>query len=504
MQDPAPSGSSPGVRQDRLPSAAHAMARASAAHDPVAGSGANRPPPPAARAARALPAALLFALVFVEGFVSLGAEIVALRRLVPHVGSAITVTAPTIGFFLLALALGYQAGGRVATDYLARVRRNFLIAAGLIAIGLAGPVVDALFAHLQPAPVAWLVLVGGVLCPVAWLLGQTVPILTNLLRHERAGARSGAALYWSTLGSFLGALTLSMLVMQWLGVGAAVLICAGLLLALVPALATASGRQARANATAALLGAAAIGFNLVLPQQLETAYATCRIAPVTLAGFEAPRVFWINNSVASIIDAGEPPRYARYIERLRTLLLEELALRERRVLVLGAGGFTLSHREPLNHYTYVDIDPAVKDIAERDFLREPIRGEFVVADARAYVRDTALRYDVVVVDVYSALTSIPAHLVTREFWRTTRRALAADGVMVANLLLDPQLATPYARGLLATIQAEYGMCAVEVLFRDRPLSNVLVTCSAAAMPEATAEPYTDERNRADIDLLRSR
>ncbi|MBP8923277.1 MAG: methyltransferase type 12, partial [Thauera sp.] len=69
-----------------------------------------------------MPAALLFALVFVEGFVSLGAEIVALRRLVPHVGSAITVTAPTIGFFLLALALGYQAGGRVATDYLARVR----------------------------------------------------------------------------------------------------------------------------------------------------------------------------------------------------------------------------------------------------------------------------------------------------------------------------------------------------------------------------------------------
>ena len=65
------------------------------------------------------------------------------------------------------------------------------------------------------------------------------------------------------------------------------------------------------------------------------------------------------------------------------------------------------------------------------------------------------------------------------------------------------LATPYARKLLATIQAEYGACAVEVLFRDRPLGNVLVTCSAAASPQV-AEPYTDERNRADIDLLRSR
>ena len=37
----------------------------------------------------------------------------------------------------------------------------------------------------------------------------------------------------------------------------------------------------------------------------------------------------------------------------------------------------------------------------------------------------------------------------------------------------------------------------------RPLGNVLVTCSAAAEPQA-AEPYTDERNRADMDVLRSR
>ncbi|ENO84413.1 fused MFS/spermidine synthase [Thauera linaloolentis] len=453
-------------------------------------------------AASPLPGALLFALVFVEGFVSLGAEIVALRRLVPHVGSAITVTAPTIGFFLLALALGYQTGGRVAGDYLARVRHNFLIAAALIAVGLAGPAVELLFAHLRPAPLAWFVLIGGILCPVAWLLGQTVPILTNLLRHARAGERSGAALYWSTLGSFLGAVTLSVLVMQWLGVGAAVLICSALLLALVPVLSEAGHARHYAMLLSALVAGAALMANLVMPQQTETAYATYRVAPTTLDGFDNPRVFWVNNSAASIIDNAEPPHYARYIQRLRALLLDELAFRDRRVLVLGAGGFTLSHAEPLNHYTYVDIDPAVKDIAERDFLRAPIRGEFVAADARAFVRDTTTRYDAVVVDVYSALTSIPAHLVTREFWRTTRQALAEDGYLLANLILDGKLATPYARNLLASIQTEYGPCAVEVLFHDRPLSNVLVQCHAAT-PPLPGEPYTDERNRADLDVLRS-
>lgn len=137
--------------------------------------------------------ALIYTIVFIEGFCSLGAEIIALRRLVPHVGSAIVVTAPTIAFFLLALALGYAAGARVATNYLAVVARNFVISAALAGIGLAGVSVDWLFAHLQPPLIAYFIFIGGVLCPLAWLLGQTVPILTKLMKHARTGEASGMA-----------------------------------------------------------------------------------------------------------------------------------------------------------------------------------------------------------------------------------------------------------------------------------------------------------------------
>ena len=97
---------------------------------------------------------LIYAIVFIEGFCSLGAEVIALRRLVPHIGSSIVVTAPTIGFFLLALALGYASGAKVAGNYLNIVARNFLIAAALAGIGLAGISVDWMFAHLQPVLVA--------------------------------------------------------------------------------------------------------------------------------------------------------------------------------------------------------------------------------------------------------------------------------------------------------------------------------------------------------------
>ncbi len=180
----------------------------------------------------------------------------------------------------------------------------------------------------------------------------------------------------------------------------------------------------------------------------------------------------------------------------------ELGLVGGDILVLGAGGFTLSHQEPTNRYTFVDIDPKIREIAEQRFLKEPIRGTFIVDDARRFVRTTDQRFDAVVVDVFSSHTSIPGHLVTQEFWKDIRRTLAPNGALLINLILDGRLETPYARNLLATIDSVYGRCAVEVLHKSQPLSNVIVSCYDSSSPGAGA-PYIDERNSADLDLARS-
>lgn len=443
---------------------------------------------------------LLYAIVFIEGFCSLGAEVIALRRLVPHIGSSIIVTAPTIGFFLLALALGYASGARVAANYQRIVARNFLISAALAGLGLAGLSVDWMFAHLQPVLVAYLCFIGGVLCPLAWLLGQTVPILTNLMQAERTGEASGLALYWSTLGSFLGSLTLSLIVMQWLGVSAAVFACSlGLLIGAL----LLAGRNQKFAVLAIVTAAIAAAFNSQHRVTADTAYAEYIVGPAEITDQKNPRAFMVNKSLASLIDDSQPPNYTRYIKHLRQILLDDLGFKDKEILVLGAGGFTLSHLEPLNRYTYVDIDPAIRDIAEKHFLKEPSRGEFIVDDARRFVATSERRFDAVVVDVYSSHTSIPSHLVTREFWAGTRRVLKADGVLLANLILDGKLETPYARNLLATIDSVFGRCAVDVLHKGKTLANVEVSCFASSHPAASSI-YVDEKNRADLDLARSR
>lgn len=462
-------------------------------------------------------ALLIPVIVFIEGFCSLGAEIIALRRLVPYIGSSIVVTAPTIGFFLLALALGYAAGARISERYLTIVARNFLISALLLGIGFSTPFVNALFAHVEPVWFAYTLLIGGILCPLAWLLGQTVPALTNLMQTQRTGEASGLALYWSTLGSFLGSLGLSLFVMLWLGISAAVFLCAALLLIgiLVLGIATPGHRVRKLAIFVISLWLIAVP-NLTLLRSAfletdnaltETAYADYEIVETTTTDGLDARVFRVNSSTASLLADGDPPRYARYIDYLRRTLLQDLQFQDRDILVLGAGGFTLSHREPTNHYTYVDIDPAIRTIAEQQFLRESIRGHFVVDDARHFVsktaRDSATRYDAVVVDVYSSHHNIPSHLVTREFWRDTRAILKPDGVMLANLILDSRLQSDYARNLLATIESVYGRCAVEVLHKDRPLANVEVLCRNNSSNRVRGRIYSDEKNPADLDHARS-
>lgn len=288
--------------------------------------------------------------------------------------------------------------------------------------------------------------------------------------------------------------------MQWLGVSAAVLACALLLLIGTLLL----GQHTLKKALLCLSTAAiAVAFNLHHEVIADTAYAEYIVGPVNLPGQQDPRAFWVNKSTASMIDDSEPPNYTRYIKHLRHILLDELSFRERDILVLGAGGFTLSHREPTNRYTYVDIDPAIRTIAEQHFLREVARGEFIADDARRFVAATERRFAAVVVDVYSSHTSIPGHLVTREFWEGTRRVLTPDGVLLANLILDGRLETPCARNLLATIDSVYGRCAVDVLHKGKALANVEVTRFASSRPAATAI-YVDEKNRADLDMARSR
>lgn len=111
-----------------------------------------------------------------------------------------------------------------------------------------------------------------------------------------------------------------------------------------------------------------------------------------------------------------------------------------RVLVIGLGAgmiprFVHAHL-PDTRIDVVEIDPVVVEVASRFFALEPdARLQVHVDDGRRYLDRCEARYDAIVLDGYG-LHEVPSHLSTREFLALVRRALAPQGVVVANVWGD--------------------------------------------------------------------
>lgn len=194
---------------------------------------------------------MLAVLILAEGltaFCALGFEIAMARLVAPHAGMSTDTWTAIIAAFLLALAFGHHAGGRIAAT--SGMRQRLCVAASAVAVAacavaivpFAMPWWDA--AILSPAPSAlWrIVAFAAVPClPAGFLLGVATPLLmTGALalsqRHAVAGLVYGAG----ATGSVCGVLCVLWWWLDALGVRGTLLAIALVALALATTIAMAA------------------------------------------------------------------------------------------------------------------------------------------------------------------------------------------------------------------------------------------------------------------------
>ena len=83
--------------------------------------------------------------------------------------------------------------------------------------------------------------------------------------------------------------------------------------------------------------------------------------------------------------------------------------------------------------TVAEIDPAVTEIAARDFWFDPASVDIRHMDARLALTADPARYDVIVGDAFTDI-AVPAHLITREFFALVASRLTPDGVYLMNII----------------------------------------------------------------------
>jgi predicted membrane-bound spermidine synthase len=308
-------------------------------------------------------------------------------------------------------------------------------------------------------------------------------------------------LFVSTLGSFLGSVASTLVLMSFLGVHNTVMVTLGLLLGLAVLVGWRGERRQAVAAAGLALGVLALNNGGVMRAYgivSDNQYSQVRVRTDPV---EDSRLLIVNNSPSSKLAARPEDRFA-YVRFIETEVIGRLdPARAHRVLVIGAGGFTIGLEDRRNAYTYVDIDPALKEASEEHFLGRPLTPNktFVPESARAFLRRSREPYDVVVLDAYSNRLDIPADLVTREAFRAVRATLAPGGQVAMNVIASPAFADRFSRSIDATIRSVFPFAVRQVMNGTEHNGVASVLYVHRDRPDERHDVYTDDRNRYFLD-----
>lgn len=188
---------------------------------------------------------LCYLIALWSGFFVMGVELLGGRLLAPNFGSSIYVWGAIISIFMLALSLGYLAGGRWSLHQPSMSRLALLLAVAAVTAlpvlpltgapleNLAQAIPDPRFGSLAAAALLFFV--------PTFFSGMVSPYCVRLLvvDDQTSGRRAGQLFFVSTFGSAAGTILTSFYLVLWFEVNAILLslVSISLLLALLGVLA---------------------------------------------------------------------------------------------------------------------------------------------------------------------------------------------------------------------------------------------------------------------------
>ncbi len=475
---------------------------------------------------------LLQTVIFISGGAILALELLTSRVMTPYFGVSLYIWTGILSITLIALSVGYWAGGRLANSR--NVTADTLAGwfALMPAVAAIGIVAACLIYPFVFVPLAGMSLVGGAF--IACLLLLAIPLVAasamnpllvaiHMLRRREGndgnkgvnggggGGNSsgdggaGQVFFISTLGSVAGVLVTAFGLIPFVSNYDSVLIVAAVLALLSLAIVAAPPPALKKRGAIGGAGLFALIAAVLLLWKAD-AY-TGRQGPIShldkqwhveavyrsLFGTvkilkhepDADGSYWriyfqdglTQNAVES---SGRSRSFYNYA-------LDALAAaytpNARSALVLGLGaGMTPARLAARGMQTdIVEIDPASLQAARRFFGLDEKKTPVHLADARTFIHACPRPYDVAVVDLFHG-DGTPDYLITQDFFRDLRRCIGDKGIAVFNTFADLENPVSYAH-LLATLRSALPHLAIY-----RPASigashtNSFIVASATALP----------------------
>lgn len=409
----------------------------------------------------------------------------------PYVGSSIITTSIVVTLFLLFLSYGYKKGGNFKGDYLKRININLLKTSILIGTGLSTYFIGLTFEitnqYFNDFNI-YLFLTFYILLfisPSVFFLGQIIPLTVHLnSNHLNAGEKTGHSISLSTFGNVFGGLLTTLIIMHYLGSNWAVIINCFFLL-FISFIIYFNIKNTIKILFLTLIILVNNNFGNLPNEGISTEYSDYYVIKKN-----ETKYLLLNNSIASIIkDNGHN---ADYIEFIKNKYFQKDNLD---ILVLGAGGFSISQNINNQNFTYVDIDNKIKEYIENNFINEKIKDNFIAQDARLFVQENKLKYDIIFIDLYSNQNNIPEHLKSIEFYKSTLKSLKENGLVLLNVIHNKDF-NYYDKSINKTLNLSYETC-FNYEIDNKNENNSLINYIYACYPNEKIRIKTDFYNDFD-------
>lgn len=402
---------------------------------------------------------ILLLAIFIGGFSSLSLELVVMRQLSGFVGSTAVTASIIIGIFLAFMSWGYYNGSvmplahksirRLAAEYFVIISLMIMVASSYILIDLYFIALNAV--GITSNIVQTFIYSLAMLSIGPYLFGKIVAMLSRCL-HRYNHNYTGRIMAIDTIGSVLGSIMTTLVIMPFIGVNHTIVVL--VIITLFGSYILSRHKY--------WLSMYFIIITAVLLNQDQLLYNVYRIiennAVSTISihrtddGKSKEMVMNGGNSSKISTDKKLQFEYVRFVE---DNYLEKLPKdRPYDILIIGAGGFTMGLDDKYNQYTYVDVDKSLQRISEKYFLERKLdkNKKFVVQDANQFLKESTEKYDFIVLDTYSSRNIIPLDLVTEEYFLRVKNNLKPGGIVAMNIVASPDFSTDFSMNIDNTLR----------------------------------------------------
>lgn len=393
---------------------------------------------------------MLIFLVFLNGYVSLSLELAVLRQLSFYVGSSAVITSIIMAIFLGFMSFGYFIGesGKISDSKIYKILNvNFLIISAMSILAASFPLITSYFAIMYNGGIVSSVVQTFIFSLIflssgPFLFGFNTTLLSRKLHSYNTNC-TGNIMAWDTIGSVFGSIATTLILMPFVGVNYTVVLIT--VLSALAALILYHRWWVWFICIITIFVSMFINSNTYQKNKFGIIVNNAN-STISVTSIRDMKVLYMNGLPMSV--TYKDGRMADYINYINQNFIYNMPQdRQYKILVLGAGGFTLGLEDTYNSYTFVDIEHTLKEVSEKYFLNRTLgpNKRFVVEDASQFLKNTTEQYDFILLDVYSNSYQVPENLITVEFMERIKSRIAPNGIIAMNMIVMPEFSDKFTR-----------------------------------------------------------